>query len=224
MATCLRAIVTLANDTSIPRDAAQNTWHFWSEGTVADDVDDICDNLINFYQTLQDYFSGGLAADGHTIKVYNLVDDPPRTPHANSIDDFGLTLTTTARYPNEVACCLSYEGDALSGLPIGQRRGRLYLGPLNVSTAGGKAGDIGVLEGFREDVCTAATTLRTNMLAANATWCVFSPTRAGSPPWTALELANASIFITHGHVDDAFDTVRSRGGEPTERTNFPLGP
>lgn len=219
MATTIRAIVTLANDTLIPRDAAQNTWHFWSEGVVADDCSDITDNLIAFYQSLQDYFSGGLAATGHSIYCYDLTDDSPRSP-VFSIPDFGLTLTATARFPNEVACALSYEAAPLSGLPIGQRRGRIFLGPLNISTAGGKAGDLGVLDDFRDDVATAAETMRVNMLATNATWSVFSPTRAGAAPWTALELANATLFIARGHIDDAFDTIRSRGTDPTERTNW----
>lgn len=216
MATGLRAIVSLASDTTIPRDACQNTWHFWSEGVVADDCDDITDNLIAFYQSLQTYYSGALAATGHSITVYDLADDPPRTPVA-TIPDFGLTLETTARLPNEVAVAMSYEGLPLSGLPIGQRRGRVFLGPLNISTSGGKAGDLGVVDTFREDVVVAGSTLQTNMEATNATWSVFSPTRAGAPPWTALELANAFIFIKKGHVDDAYDTIRSRGTAPTTR-------
>lgn len=220
MATLLRAIVSLANDTTIPRDAAQNTWHFWSEGVVADDCDDITDVLIAFYQSLATYMSGGLAATGHSITVYNLVDDPPRTPVA-TIPNFGLTLETTARLPNEVAVALSIEGDPLSGLPIGQRRGRIFLGPLNISTSGGKAGDLGVVDTFREDAATACGTVLTDLSSSNSTWAIFSPTRAGAPPWTALELANAAIFVTHGHIDDAYDTIRSRGGEPTERTNWP---
>jgi hypothetical protein len=47
---------------------------------------------------------------------------------------------------------------------------------------------------------------------------VFSPTIAGSPPWSEGTLIDSSVDVVAGYVDNAFDTIRSRGSLTTART------
>jgi hypothetical protein len=49
---------------------------------------------------------------------------------------------------------------------------------------------------------------------------VFSPTIAGTPPWSEATLGLASINVDHGWIDNAFDTQRRRGIRPDTRTEF----
>ena len=218
MATLIRAQVSLDSDTSLPRDACQNTWHFWS--TSVDPVDDaasIQDALVDFYDTVGVYFSVHLAGIWNA-KYYNLVDLEPRTPIATGAGSFspaaGIAL------PNEVAACLSYRAAGVSGASTKRRRGRIYLGPLGVSTTAIGTGDSELTDDFMDDVADAALALISGLSSTNATWSIFSPTDAGASPWSAGVLLASSHDVVAGYIDNAYDTVRSRGRGATNRRSW----
>jgi hypothetical protein len=55
-----------------------------------------------------------------------------------------------------------------------------------------------------------------------AQWAVFSPTQAGTKPWTDGAIAAATTVVEEGYIDNALDTQRRRGTLPSDRTTFGL--
>jgi hypothetical protein len=170
--------------------------------------------LQNFYQAIDGpVFPAGIASPG-VIKVYKLTDLPPRIPIATDTvvisDGAGTTL------PTEVACCISYASAAVSGIPAARRRGRVYIGPLASASLTVVSGKTVITSTVRAALASAADGLRVNSNLDQVPWCVYSPTTATFPG----DLA-AAHTVTHGYVDDAFDTVRSRGSDATTRTLWP---
>ena len=87
-----------------------------------------------------------------------------------------------------------------------RKRGRIYLGPLRADT--------GTTVG---NVIRPSTAIRTNVAGAGATLIDLS----GVVRWGVLSQADEVIWqIDHGFIDDAFDTQRRRGEDPTARTEF----
>lgn len=196
-----------------------NTWHFLS---VSDDPDAAIalahSNLSAFYNVIDAYMSSEISTTAR-VKYYNLRDTLPRTPVLE--DEFSLTLATADSLPNEVAICLSYRSEIASGLNAARRRGRLYLGPFSVSALTAGVGDARVHATLRALIAGAAQDLVENMFAdGDGAWVVFSPTTAGPEPWDEAALTSASSVVVAGYVDDAFDTVRSRGLDPTARVSW----
>lgn len=72
------------------------------------------------------------------------------------------------------------------------------------------------------DLVTAAAAVGTTLLAAGDassgawTWCIYSPTTETQ----TASLASSFIPIVGGWVDNAWDTQRRRGLEPTTRTTW----
>lgn len=107
--------------------------------------------------------------------------------------------------PEEVAVVLSLRSQKKG--PRG--RGRLYLGPWSDVASTKTDGGAMVNETLRTRVAAAAEDLRSS--AENATWVIVSPTDV------------AAHVVSGGYIDDAFDTVRSRGRAPTTRTQWGTG-
>lgn len=220
MATTLRAQVTLHADSGLPRDDAVNTWHFLSAS-----VDPTADSslagaaLETFYDSVANNLSSGLNGEVD-VKFYDLADPNPRTPI--DLHDFTITPDTSPRLPNECAIALSYRGILVSGTNPRRRRGRIFLGPLTGDTVtAGAGGDALVTGAAMLDITAAATALMAAGDPANFQWAVFSPTLAGPEPWSVGELSGATLAVVAGFVDDAFDTIRSRGQLATTRVLFP---
>jgi hypothetical protein len=205
----LRAQVVLVNDTGFARDSATNTWHFM-ELTGSHDTNTSNGNtqLENFYQAIQEGLSSNLSPDV-TVKWYDLEDAKPRIPVA--ISGFTISPGTGAPLPNEVAVCLSFNGDAVAGDNVRRRRGRIYLGPVNAEIMDDGTGDTFVDTDYCNTVGAAADAMRAAGAGGTPQWSVFSPTTAGVEPWSSGDLIAGSFAVTHGHVDNAFDTIRSRG-------------
>lgn len=221
MATTIRAQVSLDSDSAIPRDMCQNTFHFRSTSVdPVDDAEDAATQLAALYNSMEEFWSKNLAGTGR-VKWYNLVDAEPRVPIATQL--FTFTPGTGTALPNECAVVLSYRGVNESGSNPKRRRGRIYFGPLAVAVAANRTGDLGfdmasIGPDFRNQI---QATLIDNLSETNATWCVFSPTTAGATPWSAPTLAASSFDVVAFHLDNAFDTVRSRGLGPTDRVSYP---
>jgi hypothetical protein len=218
MATLIRAQVSIACDSAFPRDAAVNTWHFWSTSVdPVDDADSVHDALVTFYDTVGVLFSENLTGIWNA-KYYNLVDIEPRTPMALGAGSF--TPDPSTGFPSEVACCLSYRAAGASGASTKRRRGRIYLGPLSLSTAEAATGDTFIHPDTLDVIADAAVALISDLSSTGATWRVFSPTEAGAAPWSTGVLLASSHDVVAGYIDNAYDTVRSRGLDATSRRSW----
>jgi hypothetical protein len=150
------------------------------------------------------------------VQFYDLAAVPPRVP----IFDGELTFTPDASLclPAEVAICMSYRGTLVSGSNAARRRGRIFLGPVTTDVLLQETGEIRVTSACTEGIADLANTLMNAGDTSTWTWAVFSPTTAGAPPWSAGELTAATLSVVAGHVDNAFDTIRSRGAAATDRS------
>lgn len=211
-----RALVELATDTLIPSDVITNTWHFETPGAVADAGTAITDNLDAFYTAIQAHLSSVLTGAG-TVLLYDLEDPSPRPPVFTGAISF---TPDTAAYPNEVAVALSYQAPVVAGEAQARRRGRIFIGPMSQDAGTSSTGGPRPSSSCRTDICAAADALKDDTTLAGLVWSVFSPTTAGAPPWSSGDLATAFHAVTNGWVDDAFDTIRSRGVAATNRTLF----
>jgi hypothetical protein len=115
-------------------------------------------------------------------------------------------LATTAdstRLPTEVAVCGSFYADR----NIPRQRGRLYIGPLNLSaldqsTGRPHSGIMNAIAEGMERITTLGTTLQ---------WVAYSTVAVGGS-W---------LPVDNGWVDNAFDIQRRRGIEASSRIVWP---
>jgi len=217
--TILRVQTIIPNDTLLPEDEAVNTWHFLTVGvaTPTAAANDAVTQLGVFWAAI-DANIANTTTTPMRFKVYDLQDVPPRIPILETT--LSLTPSASTAYPNEVACCLSYRAENLSGANPARRRGRIYIGPLTTNAGTVGTGDVRVSSTLRSALANAASDIIVAGQTDDARWVVFSPTLAGPPPWDAGTLEASSADVVAGYIDDAFDTVRSRGLRPTTRTVF----
>lgn len=149
---------------------------------------------------------------GRQVRIWDLDDPKPRSPIYDEETSTSFAYGGQA-LPNEVAVCLSYAAVIESGVPPARRKGRIYLGPLNIRALGAAGGE----NQQRPDaaMCYAmvnsAQALRDAIFdAGGGAWSLYSPT-------TDLALA-----ITRVWVDDAWDTQRRRGIDPQSRQSLTL--
>jgi len=195
----------------LPEDRFVTTYVFGSQdgGVPTDtDLDGIAARLQSFWTDDVVGGSGTLSAllggqvnNASQIRLYRLNDDPPREP---TVYDFTLTGTAATGMPAEVALCISY----FATRNIAGRRGRIYIGPLSSSVGSFIGAD------WRPTTATRDT------LAGKATDLLAAADLAGWP-WALLSSDGVARPITDGWVDDAFDTQRRRGLDPTDRTLWP---
>lgn len=214
--THMRIQAILQGDSMLAEDQYVNTWHFDTfDGGVDRETDfaNLVTDLTAFYQAIDGYLSIGLQPSIEFVG-YDLGDSEPRAPFAD--DTAALTLSASSGIPSEVAICLSYQGQRVSGQSQAQRRGRLYIGPLGANVLGTS------IDGQHRPAAAFVTALAgagTALLAstyAGTWWRVFSPTRAAQGGGLSL----AMTPVTDGWVDDAWDIQRRRGAQPTTRTTF----
>lgn len=152
-----------------------------------------------------------------SVKCYDMADPSPREPKGVYDEPFMGATTNHGPLPQEVALCLSYRGVNPS-LPPGRRRGRIYIGPLSfqgIQTAPTDPNPGRPLGTFTNTLRLAAVRLHTELLAAGWQWVVYSPTASG---------VGAPVItpITEVSTDDAWDTQRRRGPDPTRRDVVPF--
>jgi hypothetical protein len=197
----IRAQVSLPHLSGLPEDVTVNTWSFETTGAVPAGLDDITTALDTFYSGLGTWLSANLTGTG-LIKYYNLIDPEPRVPVQE--DTFSFTPGSGV-FVSEVALCLSFQGERISGLPQARRRGRIYFGPLTstVNNANRPA------TSFLNDLVSSGDVLlASSQVSATWKWSVWSPTDG------------QMVEVTDGWVDNAFDTQRRRGAAPSSRSTF----
>jgi len=193
----------------LPEDRYVNSWAFRNDLPLDDPAARIAALLSDFYQdvhapatsALTAFVPSAMVTATAEVRVYDLGDPAPREPTIIPVGVAGLSAATPL--PGEVATCLSYVADR--NLP--RNRGRIYFGPLGAGANGT------VIGGHLRPSASLLTSLveGANFLINNTvdlTWVMISQADA-----------NAKV-ITGGWVDNAFDTQRRRGGDPSARTNY----
>lgn len=198
-------VMHILNMTSgIPQDVAVNTFHFDCL-LLPDPVTDIFDVLEACYDNFRSQFPATVAQNGHQMKAYNMGDPEPRAPIAEYTYNF-TSAPEGVPTASELAICLSFQGDRVSGETQRRRRGRVYLGPTerdSSTTAGRPNSDL-----VNATAAFGLYLLEASNLNAEYTWAVYSTVNDDLVP------------VTNGWVDNAYDVQRRRGLQPTSRTTF----
>lgn len=202
----------LEHDSALPQDRVVNTFHFWSaDATVIDTAtaNALADACKEVYQTahtpgtsaLQTKLSSKLGTAA-TAKVYDLGETAPRVVK-NSNQAFSISPATTGKpLPHEIALCLSYKSDLASGDVAARHRGRIYFGPFQDTV-------------LASDGTPDSTIV--NILAGIGSYLSNLEPVTGWHWAVRSTAADASYTVTNGWVDNAWDTQRRRGEDPTTR-------
>jgi hypothetical protein len=217
MTFALHAQVRLPFRSGLPEDLAINNFNFWAAADPPDPVANIADvqsHLTAFYTTVKPFFSSCVNFEAATTRFYG--GDDFSSQHTFLEEDDLLTTSpgSEVNLPNEVAVCLSFAGvAAIGGFPTNaqNRRGRVYLGPLNTSALNQTASNPPRVD---PDLQTAWVTAGGTLLNDVSVDGVFE--------WVVVSRATGGeiIPITHGWCDNEFDTVRRRGLKPDAREVF----
>jgi len=183
----------------IYNDASVNTFHV---STLASPVD--WTTFTTYWETMMDSnrndFPASVRQNDHILKVYNLASPEPRAPVWEATWDFA-GAPTGEQLPHEVACCISYQGARVSGEDQKRRRGRMYLGPLDVAiTEDGRP-----LQANREAMLDRLQTFIEQINLIDIHFIVWS------------RVNEAPVVVTNLWVDNAWDIQRRRGVDPTVR-------
>jgi hypothetical protein len=216
--TILRAQHQFQGDSGLPKDQFVNTFYFSTSGAATEtDYDNIQTLLGDFWTDdpagadlpLLDHMSGIADGAGASLKIYDMGDAEPRSPVRVHPFYYGSTGGAgLSNLPAEVAVCLSYSADPVSGIPVGSLRGRVYIGPLNTNcmTASSSVYPSQVKATFVTTLkdCGARLAFQASTLY-DLTWGL----------WSAK--LHSFHKITLCWVDNEFDTQRRRGGRATAR-------
>lgn len=209
----LRVQHSFQGSSGLARDRFVNTFYFAGGPLVAGELEAMADAVQNFYEQtpaalsspVVAYISSTVTAFPATIAIYNTDDPMPRQPIFETT--WQPNQSDTQDLPAEVACCLSYRALPVSGEPQARRRGRLFIGPLNINVL---SSTVGLPEQRPKTIfittLNQAAAQMASQLPVNWSWQIYSP-RDG-----------ISSGIQEVWVDDAFDTQRRRGCAPTMKT------
>lgn len=225
--------VTLNRVSGIPEDACHNGFWFVNNAPSAtsEEMDDITGWLTDFYNQVNSPSTIALAGfisapisrvtDAHRFTFYDremVVGQGLGAPVRETPWTLGAVSGNPFTFPSECAVVLSTHAsapDVPENAPGGARpkarhRGRVFVGPLNSNTAAtvGATQEVVVSQPFRDVLAAAALGLIADSTAGGNPWSVFSRRDLVLRP------------IVGGFVDDAYDTIRSRGQDATVRTNF----
>lgn len=200
-----RAQATVWLTDNVPANVGINTWHC----NATDDAEAVAfmANVVAFYQTIDTHMAPFVrVTNGLTWKLFDLDDPEPRVP--TDVGSATLNPGSGSALPTEVALCLSFQANPISGTPQGRRRNRVYLPFFNAAAndASGRPSTAVV-----NAINTAADTLwDASEAAADWSWVVYSPTDV------------AAYAIDNGWVDNEWDIQRRRGRLANSRAVFPI--
>jgi hypothetical protein len=223
MAHYARVQVELDRDNGLPEDSIINVYHFEADGSGGQsEFDSLTSGLVNrvktFYNAIDVFLSSILAGTGR-ITVYDMSDDRPRVP--THVEPFTMVTNDQGALPSEIALCMSMHAAPATGQSQARRRGRVYLGPWghSIYAVGETSGDHRPSATLRETILGAADGMATGVGGAFRL-AVYSPTTIGPSPHAPTDdetnpaAWNDVVLLT---IDDAWDTMRSRGAAPTSR-------
>lgn len=147
-------------------------------------------------------------AGTYTVKVYDLGQSEPRDAFE---EQFPFTVNaSTVPLPNEVALCLSFKTSQGNVSP--SNRGRIYFGPLNGSSCVAEDAHHNAIPstGLQSALLNLGTRLYDGAIGNDMEWAVYSRKN------------NSLGLIQNCWVDNAFDTQRRRGNDPTGRVQTDL--
>lgn len=202
---------TLAAKTGETADVNVNIFAATGPNVITDaEFEDWGDIIITMYNTMNFVhgFLNGRAQNGHMLKFYSAVTTTPNYP----LHEYSFNLAADpgdVQMPLEVSLCASYQCDSATTVPLRRRRGRIYIS--GFTEAQNDAGR--PASGVTSDLADAYRDYAeaTNNLA-DFRACVWSR-------------ANASLYpIERVWVDNEWDTMRSRGGKSTARTDLVVLP
>jgi len=203
--TVLTAQIILRTVDNLPANFVTNTLHFDSDdvGTAPTVLTPIVED---FYQANLGIIPTSIAEPGHQIKWY--VTDQPTPNYPYETTEFVLGgFPAQPPLPSEVALCVSFESQKLNGVSQASRRGRIYFGPLATNiVSDGRPNNAAMI--------TMGTAFQTMVFDALSSGNVLGV-------WST-KLQTFAPFA-NGWIDNAFDTQRRRGVEPTSRITWALG-
>lgn len=200
MPTHFRAQIGWAVDSLLPKDQVTINPCFRHQTDLGSllgaDWQQLADDLAASIQVVV-----GTPARQCTVKLYNLIDPVPGTPHRPLASKILATgVNQASQSPGELALALSYYGGANGP----HERGRLYLPYYFINKATTSLGN------------RPNSTDRTN---AGAYVPVFAALGGSNVDWIVWSRTNKSATkVTNWYVDDEWDVVRSRGLRPSART------
>lgn len=148
-------------------------------------------------------------------KFYNIVVGSLGSPRRSISLPALVAPTSSTGLPCEVAACLSFHADETGILehvggtrPAARRRGRVYIGPLIPGAVAEATAPYMLATQFTDQLRTAAHALAVAVAAEDWVWCVWSRSDVTLRP------------VVGGWTDNAPDTQRRRGPDPTSRTTW----
>lgn len=214
MALC-RVQAVFQGRTLLPEDRFINTFHFSVIGpgtpewraACAEGVEAFYNQTLNAV-TMAEFLSPFIRRQWET-RSYDL--DLPEGEREPTIQPWTLAAGPTVGYPEEVAICVTLEG-APPVTP--RRRGRIYIGPLaNIPSVYDHENNALPV---RPDFVGAASVGQ--QLVSRA----FALAADDTLGWSIRSITPSENFvrIEGGYVDNAFDTQRRRGPDPSARVTF----
>lgn len=214
----MRAQVTVVIDQALPENYIMNTFYFDGDDGLTDSIyhAHVEDMLTDFYQAIDEVVFGAGVGGEATVKIYDMRDPEPRVPE----HQFSIPLTPNAAtdLPHEVAICMSFAADPISGVNPQRLRGRVFLGPVANNQVVLSAGQPYITSAARTAIATAGAALlvpRGEEPGPKVSWAIYSPTTDATS-----SIDDAFNDVQSGWVDNAFDTQRRRGPKATERELF----
>ena len=226
----IRVQVTIPHATGLPEDSVVNTFAITNSApsTRLDAAQAFALELDALYTAVASFLHTDYSWNAITVESIDLLDPRPRIPFHLTTIGAGTIPATANNWPAEVSVCLSLVGLNESGANMRRRRGRVYIGPLQIVT-----GDQPMVPGTL--VTTLANAGANLMVNPAYALCVYSrythygvpvgrnigeKNSAGDPVFEEIPDALPSSFVpvTGVYVDNAWDIQRRRGLKPTVRT------
>lgn len=216
--------VTLQHTDAAESTDAVNTFHF-RKRTVTDNFTFIQEMVEDFYtrndadptNTVSAFLSPRIRRDVPAlVKIYD--DNAPDIGGPIHTGSFPLTAPlSNVALPEEVAVCASFHAEPVLGLRKSSTSGRVFIGPLNdaaqTPSSGGRP-DGAIIQAL------IAAMQELHDASSNAVdehrWSIYSRTADERLDWDGP----TEFPVIGGFVDNAFDTQRRRGLDPSTRSTW----
>jgi hypothetical protein len=192
------ALVSILDDSLLPRHVQTNTLHFQDVGALSD-PQGLADDLAAVYQAF--YAGAQISPQANTVNVkfYDKGDAIPRPIKGEK--SLTLTPSGSAAAPRELAICLSFYSER--NLP--RQRGRIYLGHWAAAQVAER-----VPLALRTKLLDLADAIA-GLGGADVDWQVYS------------RVDDQGRSVTDAWVNDDWDIVRSRQPDETVRSTRAVG-